>query len=177
MKKNEEIIAYKVFFKGLKNNLDGINYEIGKEYQTTSDLQYMKSGFHMCKNPEDCFRFIRPVETDVDLALVRGFGKTYGFDAGYKSYDDTLGYIYITEKMEILKVLTREEILDLAIKMSPISLKTFLDLYPITPEESDYLKDNYIYQDVSNVFGNSIRTASDLIDRYQKTCQKKGKSK
>ncbi len=30
MNKPEEIIAYKAFFKGLTNNIDGIQYEIGK---------------------------------------------------------------------------------------------------------------------------------------------------
>ena len=103
MKKQDEVIAYKAFFKGLKNNLDGITYEIGKEYTTKDKIQYMKGGFHMCEKPEDCFRFLRPSEAEVELALVKGYGNMYGFDAGYRAYDDTLGYIYICEKMQILR--------------------------------------------------------------------------
>lgn len=173
MKKQEDIIAYKAFFKGLKNNLDGIDYQIGKEYQTTKDLQYMKRGFHMCEKPEDCFRFLRPTEAEVDLALVRGFGKMYGFDAGYRAYDDTIGYIYITEKMEILKVFTREEIIDMAINMPPIRLSTFLYLYPLTPEEAKYLKENYKYNDLGYLWMNTENNISDLVDHYQKKYIKK----
>ncbi len=168
MKKQEEIIAYKAFFKGLKNNIDGIDYQVGKEYQTTDRLQYMKSGFHMCKNPEDCFRFIKPTVTDVDLTLVRGFGNWYGFDAGYRSYDDTIGYIYVTEKMEILKVFTREEIIDMAVEMAPISLDTFLYLYPLTKEEAKYLIDNYKYDNLGHLWNKSEKNIADLVDSYQK---------
>ena len=164
----EEIIAYKAFFKGLKNNIDGIDYQVGKEYKTTSNLQYMKRGFHMCEKPEDCFRFLRPTETDVDLTLVKGYGKMYGFDAGYRAYDDTIGYIYITEKMRILKVFTREEILDMAVKMPPIRLDTLLYLYPLTKEEAEYLKENYLYQDLGQLWGKKEKNITELVDHYQK---------
>lgn len=168
MKKQEDVIAYKAFFKGLKNNIDGIDYQIGKEYQTTSNLQYMKSGFHMCEKPEDCFRFIRPTVVDVDLTLVRGYGNWYGFDAGYRAYDDTIGYIYITEKMEILKVYTREEILDMAVNMPPIRLDTFLYLYPLTKEEAQYLIEHYKYEDLGYLWNKPAKNISELVDHYQK---------
>lgn len=177
MKKQEEIIAYKAFFKGLKNNIDGIDYQVGKEYQTTKDLQYMKSGFHMCEKPEDCFRFLRPTETEVDLTLVRGFGHWYGFDAGLRAYDDTIGYIYITEKMEILKVFTREEIIDMAVDMPPIRLDTFLYLYPLTSEEAKYLKENYKYNDLGYLWRNTEDNISDLVDHYQKKYVKRKEKK
>lgn len=168
MKKQDEVIAFKAFFKGLKNNLDGIDYQIGKEYKTTNDLQYMKRGFHMCEKPEDCFRFLRPVETEVELALVKGYGKMYGFDAGYRAYDDTIGYIYITEKMEILKVFTREEIINMAVDMPPIRLDVFLYLYPITEEEANYLKKHYKYEDLGHFWGKPEKNVSELIDHHQK---------
>lgn len=168
MKKQEDIIAYKAFFKGLINNIDGINYQVGKVYQTTNQLQYMKSGFHMCEKPEDCFRFLRPAVTDVDLTLVRGFGKTYGFDAGYRAYDDTIGYIYITEKMEILKVFTRKEILDMAINMPPIRLDILLSLYPLTKEEADFLIENYKYEDLGLLWRKPEKNIDELVNYYQK---------
>ena len=138
MEKQEEVIAYKAFFEGkngLSNNLDGVVYNIGEIYTTNDPLQYMKGGFHMCEKLEDCFKFLRPSEAGVELALVRGFGNMYGFDAGLRSYDDTLGYIYICEKMQIQKVYTREEIIKMALEMHEARLKEFLGAYPLTPDE------------------------------------------
>ena len=148
-------------------------YKIGEIYQTTDNLQYMKRGFHMCEKPEDCFRFLRPLVTDVDLTLVRGFGKMYGFDAGYRAYDDTIGYIYITEKMEILKVFTRNEIIDMAVEMPPIRLDTFLYLYPLTIEEAEYLKKHYKYADLGHLWVKPQKNISELVDYYQKKYIKK----
>ena len=166
MEKPEEIIAYKAFFKGLTNHIDGIQYEVGKIYVTEDKLQYMQGGFHMCEKPEDCFRFLRATETDVDLTLVKGFGNVYGFDAGYRAYDDTIGYIYISEKIEILKLFTRKEIIDMATEMTPSRLTIFLRLYPLTPEEAEYLKNNYKkLQYLWDIEQNSI---PELVDYYQK---------
>lgn len=168
MIKQDEIIAYKAFFKGLKNNLDGINYEINKEYVTKDPIQYMKGGFHMCEKPEDCFRFLKPTETEVELALVKGYGDMYGFDAGYRAYDDTIGYIYITEKMKILKVFTRKEIIEMATNMTPIRINTFLYLYPLTEEEAKYLEEHYKYDTIGYLCGGPQKNISELVDYYQK---------
>ena len=172
MVKQEEVIAYKAFFKGLKNNLDGIDYEVGKEYITKDKIQYMKGGFHMCEKPEDCFRFLRPTEAEVDLTLVKGYGNMYGFDAGYRAYDDTIGYIYVCEKMEILKVYTREEILKMALSMSPLRLQILISLYPFTREEAEIIKKNYKPEEAIDPF--SVRnTINERLDYYQKKYIKK----
>lgn len=172
MGKQDEVIAYKAFFKGLKNNLDGINYEIGKEYKTTDEIQYMKGGFHMCEKPEDCFRFLRPREAEVELTLVKGYGNMYGFDAGYRAYDDTLGYIYVCEKMKILKVFNREEILNMALKMSPLRLEILISLYPFTKEEAEIIKKNYKVDEMCDPFSKG-KTIHQTIDYYQKKYMKR----
>ena len=79
MDNQDEIIAYKAFFKGLTNDIDGIQYEVGKTYVTKDKLQYKKGGYHMCEQFEDCFKFLCPTETEVDLTLVKGFGKILFF--------------------------------------------------------------------------------------------------
>lgn len=172
MGKQDEVIAYKAFFKGLKNNLDGINYGIGKEYKTTEEIQYMKGGFHMCEKPEDCFRFLRPSEAEVELTLVKGYGNMYGFDAGYRAYDDTLGFIYICEKMNILKVFTREEILKMALEMSPLRLEILISLYPFTKEEAEIIKKNYKVDEARDPFARG-KTIPETIDYYQKKYMKR----
>ena len=47
----KKIIAY----KGFDNNLccRGFQYEVGKEYEHTGDIECCKSGFHACSNPFD----------------------------------------------------------------------------------------------------------------------------
>lgn len=146
MENQDEIIAYKAFFKGLVNGMDGVEYEIGIPYTTKDNLQYKKGGFHMCQQFEDCFKYLKPTEAEVELALVKGFGHYYSFDAGGNmAYDDTLGYIYICEKMEILKVFTRREIINLALDLDPIRMNEFIWNYPLTEEEIEIIKEKYKY--------------------------------
>lgn len=176
MVKQDEVIAFKAFFKGLKNNLDGINYEINKEYVTKDPIQYMKGGFHMCEKPEDCFRFLKPTKAEVELTLVKGYGKMYGFDAGFRAYDDTLGYIYVCEKMKILKVYTREEILDMALQMSPLRLEILLALYPITEKEASIIKSKYEETKIEDPFLKKEKII-EKVDYYQKKYQKRKDAK
>ena len=70
--------------------------------------------------------------------------------------------------MEILKVFTREEIIDMAVEMAPISLDTFLYLYPLTKEEAKYLIDNYKYDNLGHLWNKSEKNIADLVDSYQK---------
>ncbi len=144
MEEQSEVIAYKAFFKGLTNDFDDIQYEIGKPYTTKDRLQYLSGGYHMCEQFEDCFKFYLVTETEVDLAQVRGFGNMISFDAGEGKYDDSLGFMYICEKMEILKVLTRKEILELALELNELRLKQFLLFYPLTEEEIEVITDHCI---------------------------------
>ena len=77
MSNNKAVIAYKAFFKGLTNNMDGIQYEVGKTYITKDKIQYQKGGFHMCEQFEDCFKYLYATEAELDLTLVKGFGDYY----------------------------------------------------------------------------------------------------
>ena len=65
----------------------------------------------MCEQFEDCYKFLKATETEIDLTLVKGFGNYYSVDGGERSPDDSTGIIYMCEKMEILKVLSRDEII------------------------------------------------------------------
>lgn len=145
MNKPAEIIAYKAFFKGLTNDIDGIQYEIGKPYTTPDRLLYQRGGYHMCKQFEDCYKFLKATETEIDLTLVKGFGNYYGVDGGERSPDDSTGIIYMCEKMEILKVLSRDEIIQLALELPPYRMQSFLYNYPLLKEEKDIIMSSYTY--------------------------------
>lgn len=141
-----EIIAYKAFFKdpeGLVNDLDGIHYKVGEIYVTNDPLQFGRGGFHMCEKFEDCFKYLLATEADVELTLVKGFGHMYGVDAGDGAYDDTLGYVYMCEKMQILKVFSREEIIGMALGLCGMRLEEFLKSYPLTDNEEKVIIDHF----------------------------------
>ena len=69
------------------------------------------------------------------LTLVKGFGNYYGVDGGKRSLDDSTGIIYMCEKMEILKIFSREEIIQLALELPPYRMQSFLFNYPLLKEE------------------------------------------
>ena len=79
-----------------------------------------------------------------------------------------IGETNYKESSKILKVFTREEIIDMAVDMPPIRLDTFLYLYPLTSEEAKYLKENYKYSDLGYLWRNAEDNISDLVDHYQK---------
>ena len=164
----KEVIAYKAFFKGLVNHLDNTNYKIGNIYVTKDKLQYTKGGFHMCKDPEDCFKFLKPSRAEVELTKVRGFGNIYTVDAGENSADDRLGYVYICQKMEILKILTREEIIDIGLNLLGYRLEKFIEEFPLTKEEALLFKEKL--KNKTCIRDN--RSYPEIIDYYQNYHQK-----
>ena len=163
----KEVIAYKAFFENLTNQIDDINYEVGKEYSVEGDIQWMENGFHMCKEPEDCFFYLKPSKAKVELTLVRGFGDLYSLDTGHKAYDDRNGIAYVCRSMEILKVFSREEIVEIGLNLLGHRLEKFIERFPLTKEEAllfkEKFKDEYTYY---------RKPMTEKIDDYQKKLSK-----
>ncbi len=141
-KTNDEIslIGYKCFNKNLINRY-GQKFEIGKTYHTDGNIKFGNNGngFHMCLRLEDTLRYFDAINDDVDICLVKCYGKyAKGEDDYYDYYD-----MYSFENMYIIKLLTREEIIDYALKLYGYRAERFISLFKLTEEEIEIFKEKY----------------------------------
>lgn len=148
----EEIIAYKAFKQGLINRY-GTKFEPKKRYKITGKVKWGNTGngFHMCTYPEDCFRYVDSQEAV--LTLVKGFGEKTKINDEYYGYYD----MYVCEGMEIQKILTREEIIQIGLNLYSYRATKFLKTFKLTKQEIEIFKEVY-KQDISII---------DCISYYQ----------
>lgn len=126
------LVGYKSFNKGLVNNY-GKPFEIGKTYSTTGPIIAGNNGkgFHMCEHMEDTFRyFYEEGKGDFDVCLVRGSGLS-----DYK-YDEYYDYeMYAFQTMEIIRLLTREEIVNYGIDLRDNRFRKYISTIRLNSEE------------------------------------------
>jgi len=120
----------KVFgYKSLKANLTnkyGQAFEIGSVYKKETDLQFGINGhgFHFCAHLEDTFRYFNPVKDNVCCKVV-GSGKVLKVsDYAYHSSD-----MYVSSEIQLIEILTREQIFEYALSCDMDSLERMLSLY------------------------------------------------
>ena len=103
-----QVIGYKCFNEDLTNRY-GINFEIGKIYSTKGEIKFgnVGNGFHFCKNIEDTFSYFDIFAQNVTVCIVREFGNIVEYEDEYNGYYN----MYVSENIEILRELTREEII------------------------------------------------------------------
>ncbi len=124
------LIGYKSFNKGLINNY-GKPFEVGKTYSTIGPIIAGNNGngFHMCEHMEDTFRYFHE-EGDFDVCLVRGSGLS-----DYK-YDEYYDYeMYAFQTIEILRLLTREEIINYGLDLRDNRFKKYISTIRLNSEE------------------------------------------
>lgn len=137
--KNNIIKGYKAFV--LKDNKltdrFGNNYELNKKYHVDGEIKFRKSGFHMCSYPEDTLRYVDAFKDDVKITKVTGSGLFNKYD------DDYSGYInmYAVSDLEILKVCSRQELLDYEIN-NYSKIDRFINGLNLDIREINYLIDN-----------------------------------
>lgn len=135
-----EIIGYKCFDEGLINRY-GFKFELGKVYVTSGMLKFGNNGngFHMCKNIEDTFRYFDAMNSNVDICLVKGSGNILEFADEYYGYYN----MYVAEKLELLKKLSHEQIINMGLNLNELRVKRFLSGFKLTNEEIEIFKNNY----------------------------------
>ena len=135
-----EVYGYKCFNKELINRY-GIKFEIGKIYIASGLLKFGNNGngFHMCKNIEDTFRFFDTSKKDISVCMVKGSGNVITHNDEYNGYFD----MYCVEKLEILKELTREELILLGLELGEFRVERFLSTLILNKEETNLFKDKY----------------------------------
>lgn len=135
-----EIIGYKCFYKGLINHY-GKKFSVGKLYIAPGIISFGNhgNGYHMCKNVEDTFRYYNCFKEDVDVCFVKGRGNLVEYSDEYFGYYD----MYSVQKLEIIKQLTREEIIEKALNLPEFRAIRFVSTYKLTPDEINLFKKIY----------------------------------
>jgi len=135
-----EIIGYKCFNKDMTNRYN-IPFEIGCSYQMTGKIKFGNygNGFHMCKNLEDTLRYFDYENNDIAICLVKGSGNIVEHADEYYGYYE----MYAVEKIEIIRLLTREEIINYALNLKEIRIKKFINCFKLTKEEIILFKERY----------------------------------
>lgn len=139
----EPIRGYKMFDEDF-TNMCGAKFELGKTYELPVTKEKpihfgtRGYGFHFCERFEDTLRYFNPEKNNI-LTEVIGSGKMLDvIDDYYGS-----GVMHVSSKIEIVKILSREEILKLATRLTTSKLniqrvRRFIQFFPLTPEEFDF---------------------------------------
>lgn len=134
------IKGYKAFNTDITNRY-GKKFELGKVYHADGKISWGTegNGFHFCTNLEDCFRYFdseRCVMTEII-----GYGKMKKYDDEYYDYYD----MYVSEYIKIIKLLTREEIINEMLLVNKNRQNRFFRDFKLTNEEMKLFKecDNY----------------------------------
>lgn len=132
-----EISAFKAF-KGDFSNKYGEKFELGVVYsKNPATLKFGKfgHGYHVTAKLEDTFRFFNPCLDNV-YCEVLGSGKVIKYD-DYLYHSDSM---YVVEKLEIIKILSREDILQFVYQADLNEFRRYLALFPFTKEELENLR-------------------------------------
>ncbi len=136
----DKIKGYKAFNKDMSNRY-GKKFEEGMIYSMIFSPRFGNDGrgYHFCKRLEDTLRFFRAMEEEIQIAEVTGLGETVTSD---RDEDEYYGYydMYSTNKIRIDKILTREEIIKMALAMPPYRVTRFIQGYKLTPDEIEMFR-------------------------------------
>ena len=152
--KENPVYGYKCFDKGLTNRY-GMHFEIGKTYHCEKNIKFGNDGhgFHICKRMEDTLRYFDAVDAEVDICEVKCFGDIEEYEDDYNGYYD----MYACEYMVIEKLLTREEIINYALKLNDFQVTRFISLFKLNDKEIALFKQKFASYD----------TVQKYIDYYQ----------
>ena len=147
------MFGYKSFNADMTNRY-GVKFEVGKTYKTDGPIKFGNNGngFHMCKNMEDTFRYFD--STNISVCKVNGLGKKKKYEDEYYGFYD----MYAVEKIEILKLLKRKEILEYMLELYPERVMRFIQLFKLYDDEIVLFEDRF--RENSKVMN--------YIDYYQK---------
>lgn len=148
------IYGYKCFNSDMTNRY-GKKFELGKVYSTNGKVKFGNSGngFHFCKNIEDTLRYFDAKDDKVKICIVRGFGEFAIEEDDYNGYYD----MFSIENMEIVKILSREEIIHIALNLNELRVCRFIQCFKLNNDEIELFKGKF----------NKNRSIHDYIEYYQ----------
>lgn len=135
------ILGYKCFNKDLTNRY-GQRFEVGKTYHITGNITFGNTGngFHICSNLEDTLRYFDTFNEEVCICEVKGTGTNIVYNDEYNGYYD----MYAVESLTIIRILNREEIINIGLNLNQIRVFRFIQGYKLTKEEINLFKNKFI---------------------------------
>lgn len=148
------IYGYKCFNSDMTNRY-GEKFELGKVYSTNGKVKFGNdgNGFHFCTNIEDTLRYFDAKDDEVKICIVRGFGEYAIEEDDYNGYYD----MFSIENMEIVKILSREEIIHIALNLNELRVCRFIQCFKLNNDEIELFKEKF----------NKNRSVHDYIEYYQ----------
>ena len=130
------IVGYKALDSELKT-FNEMQYRVGEHFHISGEIKAGPCGghgLHLCKNFEDTFRF-GPKKNPV-LCEVIGYGEIREYNDEYNGYYD----IYACSSLYVKRIISREEIIEMAKELSSPRLQRLIWTYKMTDEEIDEIK-------------------------------------
>ena len=134
----QKIHGFKCFKKGLETRY-GQKMELNKIYTFEGSPIFRSSGYHMCENMEDTFRYFDCFEEEVDVCKVIGYPEYQKYEDEYYGFYD----MYSCQGIELVEKLIRKQIIEMADNMCDFRFIRFINLYPLTHEELEYFTNKY----------------------------------
>ena len=116
------MLGFKAFDDDLINRY-GQKFELEKEYILDGEIKFGSRGFHFCTNLEDTLRYVDG--TSAIITIVESLGNLQKYDDEYNGYYD----MFVTNKIKIIKVLTKEDILKYMFKLPEFRIIRLISLY------------------------------------------------
>lgn len=135
-----EIHGYKCFNKNLTNRYK-TKFKVGKTYTLSGIIKFGNdgNGYHMCKRLEDTLRFFDAKNNEIVICEVVGKDEIVEYYDEYNGYYD----MYSVRTIEIIKKLTREEIINIMLNTYEERIIRFISLYKLNKLEIDLFKEKY----------------------------------
>ena len=131
--------GYKCFNSDM-TNLYGDKFEVGKKYSITGEVRVgtKGNGFHICENFEDTLKYFGALNDSVVICEVIGSGEIVS------DWDDYYGYEkFAVSNLEIVRVLSREEIIQMGLQLHEIRADRFVQVFKLTDEEIPLFEEKY----------------------------------
>jgi len=156
------IVGYKSLDKDFKTS-NGVQLEVGKLYIAEGRIKAGPSGngYHMCKNIEDTFRYCNALTEETHICKVVGSGKIDFYEDTYYDYE-----IMAAERMKILKLLSREEVLKEGLALNWYRAERFVSTFKLNEVEIEAFKAKY--QNKQNVLDAIAYYQEGKLDVYEK---------
>ena len=155
------IKGFKCFNKGLITNYHD-KLSLNTVYYSKNKIKFGESGFHLCTNLEDTFRYFNTFSSDVDVSEAIGYGKISQYNDEYNGFYD----MYSVEFIKIVRILLREEIIEYAKHLPEYLLLRFISLYKLNNDELKLFKN--LYNNNANIIKAIMYYQENIKDVYER---------